>query len=624
MSNTIGVDNTGVITSLLVKDHPAWMWYREAVQNAIEASVSYKTSNQIKPPVKIFIRKLHLKGLFADEHGNDVWKNKLSILNLGGMTFQQLSKAIQLGGSGKTASLNANYGVGIKTSVLNWSDLAIITYKDGVGHFVMLGKEYTNGIDFDIVSWSDDGQGNPVVECTEWIKENAVERGYELEHDFTEVIILGQTVNQDTYENTFGFGPDGELKQVNAAHIRESLCKRYFRLPKDIEIVLDPSANSNHGGGEIVFQTYDQCFEKAEADKNIVDSPRKESVTTTDGIIIHYYWDGPCGPNFSKPDDQSTLKYLQRTSWQVPFSGLVWRNEVYDPTYSNAWRQTAFRLGIQDKFKYFRVYVELPDKSVTTDKYRTKLYRGVDNEVEFTDDNILQTIVAYMPEWYKEKTKETKRQTNSSFEDRLKDMFAKHISLGRPIYGKPNSGTGNIAKRTVSNKGNSVKGQSTGKGKPKNPKTNPALVSPETPQVIPATEADGLGNSFCSFVPKGGDNGRDLIIYNENYKHINNIAQFALTKIRRAEDYETEAKELVINELVVESALWTMICRSRLSTSEMTLERFNMYMSIEGLDDYLAAKDDSISDKVQRELQTLERRDDKLITTTDDLELETA
>ena len=47
MSHTIGVDNSGVITSLLVKDHPEWMWYREAIQNALEATKTYISQKNI-------------------------------------------------------------------------------------------------------------------------------------------------------------------------------------------------------------------------------------------------------------------------------------------------------------------------------------------------------------------------------------------------------------------------------------------------------------------------------------------------------------------------------------------------------------------------------------------------
>ena len=63
---TIGVNQSGVITSLLVKDHPKWMWYREAIQNAIESTQSYVTAKKIEIPVDINVRTLDLVDLIQE------------------------------------------------------------------------------------------------------------------------------------------------------------------------------------------------------------------------------------------------------------------------------------------------------------------------------------------------------------------------------------------------------------------------------------------------------------------------------------------------------------------------------------------------------------------------------
>lgn len=621
MSQTIGIYNGGVITSLLVKDHPIWMWYREAVQNGIEATQSYIAEKNISN-ADIHIRKLHLKGLVNDEDGNDIWKNKLSVLNLGGMDYSQLSRALQLGGSGKVASLNANYGVGIKTSVLDWSDLLFITYKNGIAHYAMLGKQYTNGIDFDIVAWSDDGEGNPVVECTEWVKNNAAERGYDLDHDFTEVVIMGTEVNQDTFLNTFGWGPDELRNKWKANHIKENLCRRYFRLPENIKIKIEASANTEKTTDKsrsITFTTFTEAFDKASNTEHL-DQVKKEVVETFDGIKIHYFYDGPCGEKYSKPDATSTTQFLMNDGWTPAFSGLVWRDEVYDPKWNNAWRQAAFRLGIQDKFQYFRIFVELPDKSVTTDKYRTSLYKG-STEIEFASDEMLHMIVAHMPEWFKEKTKETKKDNIGSYEDRLKDMFAKYMDLDRPIIGKPNGDNGTNPKRTVQGKGSSSKPKG-GKGSPKKAKTNPALVSPESPEIIEADESHmknlNLKNNFCEIVQKGGTNGRDLIVFNPTYKSIEKIAELGVKKTKTPEEFLQEAKSIAKDYLVLNAALWLMICRSRLMTEKMSLNDFTMSISNDFVDTYLFARELQITEDVKRDIEKTERQQDKIISSYDE------
>jgi hypothetical protein len=634
MSHTIGVDNSGVITSLLVKDHPEWMWYREGIQNALEATKTYISQNSIES-ADIKVRKLHLKGLI-EQDGLDTFKNKLCVLNFGGMTATELVKALKLGGSGKTASLNANYGVGIKTSVLNWSDLLIITYKDGKGHFAWLGKEYTNGIDFNIVAYSDDGQGYPIEECTDWIKSNAKERDYDLNHDFTEVVILGQEVNQDTYLNTFGFGPDGEeRKKVNASHIKENLCKRYFRLPENIRIKIDPTANNEAGdkGSTVNFMTFVEAFEKAQANPKITmmggEAPRVETVTTSDGVKIHYFWDGPCGEAYSSPKLPSTEQYLQSWSWPVAFSGFVWRDEVYDPQVNThrKWKTVAFRLGIQDNFSYFRIFVEMPDRAVTTDKYRATLQTG-SGELAFDSDENLYMIMANMPEWYKEKTKETKKDLKTDLDEALRDMFARYMELDRPLIGKPSINQGPVSKRTQGQGNNQSAKSKGGKGSVQKNFKNPQFNQPDVPAIREATDDEikqwQIKDNFGYLIEKGGDSGRDLLIYNPHYKSIEKIASLSVSKLPDPEQYFETAKEKAKEHLILNSALWVMICRSRIAQEKMTLDEFGVSTSSDFLDTYIFARELQVSEDVARFVEKQKRQNDKVITSDNDInDLET-
>lgn len=631
MSHTIGVDNSGVITSLLVKDHPIDMWYREGAQNAFEATKTYISQKNIKS-ADIKIRKLHLKGLI-EQDGFNTFKNKLSILNLGGMSASELVKALKLGGSGKTASLNANYGVGIKTSVLNWSDLLIITYKDGKGHFAWLGKEYTNGIDFNIVAYSDNGQGYPIEECTDWIKSNAKERDYDLNHDFTEVVILGQEVNQDTYLNTFGFGPDGEeRKKVNASHIKENLCKRYFRLPENIRIKIDPSANNEAGdkGSTVNFMTFVEAFEKAQANPKITmmggEAPRLETVETEDGIKIHYFWDGPCGEAYSSPKLPSTEQYLQSWSWPVAFSGFVWRDEIYDPQVNThrKWKTVAFRLGIQDNFSYFRIFVEMPDRAVTTDKYRVTLQTG-SGELAFDSDENLYMIMANMPDWYKEKTKETKKDLKTDLDAALRDMFARYMDLDRPLLGKLNDKQGPAEKgrRRPKTPSDDPKTQPKNKGSAHKKFNNPQLNQPDVPAIREATDDEikdwKIKDNFGCLIEKGGDNGRDLLIYNPKYKSIEKIASLAVSKLPDPEQYFEMAKEKAKTELTLNCALWVMICRSRIAQEKMTLDEFSVSTSSDFMDTYIFARELQVSEDVGRFVEKQKRQDDKVINSNNDI-----
>lgn len=622
MSHIINIDNTGIITSLLVKDHPEWMWYREAIQNAIEASKSYISQKNIES-AEIKIRKLNLKDLIA-QNGHSTYKNKLSILNLGGMSATELNKAVQLGGTGKTASLNGNFGVGIKTSVLNWSDLVIITYKNGIGHFVWLGKEYTNGADFVIKAFS----GDPfslVEECTSWIIQNAVSRSYDLNHDFTEVIILGKELNQDTYLHTFGFGPTGEdLKKVNANHIRENICKRYFRIPENIKIKIDPSANNEASkGNTITFMTFLESFEKVQTNPKIAKSsnpPRSETVTTVDGINIHYFWDSPCGDEYSLSNIPSTRLYDQ-SSWSVAFSGFVWRDEIYDPHVNThrKWKTVAFRLGIQDNFNYFRIFVELPDRMVTTDKYRTDLIAGTE-KLEFDSDENLSMIQSHMPAWYKEKAKETKKELKTDLNDALQNLFARYSELNRPLIAKSLQNAGALAKRTQSpaTNFNLPPAKKATKGSVQQQFKNPQFSQPDVPSIREASEHDikqwQINDNFGYLIEKG-DGGRDLLIYNPNYASIDKIATLAISKLPDPEAYFDLAKEKTKEQIILNSALWIMICRSRMALQKMSLYDFGISTSSDFLDTYIFARELQISEDVARFIRDQKRDDDKLIRT---------
>jgi hypothetical protein len=616
---TIGVNQSGVITSLLVKDHPKWMWYREAVQNALEASQSYITEKKIKVPVHIDIRKLDVTGLIQETTDDgteyDLYKNKLSFLNYGGMDAPELIHALKIGGSGKTSSLNANYGVGIKTSILDFSDLLMITYKNGKGHYAWIGKEYTNGIDFDIVSYSEDDYGNPVEECTEWVNANAIYRGYDLEHDFTEVIVLGREPNQDTFLHPFGFGPQGEeLKKVSANHIKEHLCKRYARLPQGLQIRLHPSANTNCGGSDVIFQTYEQAFEAALENEKIEDKPRKEVVTTEDGIKIHYFYDAPVGENYVQSNDNATLKYLQRSSWQTAFSGFVWRNEFYDVKADNnpSWRSVAFRLGIQDEFKRFRIWVELPDKAVTTDKYRVELQTET-QVLKFDDDSNLTMIVANMPEWFKDIANSTKKDVNTNYNDKLNQLFAEYMDLDRPIIGRPNGHKGSMEQRTASNTGSKKTKTKGGKGSKQRKFSNPALVGPQTPEIREDFNKSKSDN-FAEIHLKAGSEGNDLIMINSNYCSIETLAHRAAMKVTSTpDDYLDIAKTMSQDEMVLVVALWLMICRSRYAEENMSSEEFNISVDSGFLETYLFSREVSILDSIKSRLRSKWKDDQKTI-----------
>jgi hypothetical protein len=618
---TIGIDPNGVTLSSIIRDHPRDMWIRELVVNAIESSVEYLPKLSGKD-ADIHIRTLDFSGLIADEEGRDIWKKKLCCLNYGGMDAQQLIKALQIGGSGKTTSLDANYGIGIKTSVLNWSDLVIVTYKNGVGHFAWLSKVVqTNGIDFKIEAVVTNDNNEPIEECTDWIIDNATSRGYNLDHDFTEVIILGKDVLTNTFERPYGKNTDKE----DSVYLRRALTSRIWKLPEKVHIKLAPSANSNHNGSVVCFKTVPTLFNRLTKEWSKDERVKWDTITTNDGVKIHYIYDGP---NYlsSKPNEACSVGLLQKHGWQVAFSGLVWRNEIYSTEFSNAWSSIAFRFGIQSKAQYFRIYVEYPSNMVTTDKYRKTLteYRNGDVYYKFfNDDHNLFMIKEHMPEWFEQKTKETRLQVKAEPLGELKDLFLRYKEANINIKSATTKENGKAEKiKRDRNQVQNKPHEATDDDKPKrgkvvrNPKNKKQNLDPLWPDFMPTEDKSLLGNNFCKIETNVGKDGADVILYNPSHDSVAQIAnQALLSRVENAAQWEESAKNLSANKLVVQAAAWLMINRSRLMRGDIEHTDFSTNIAHNTVSTYLDSQRILLVDSVNELIREQERNWKKTIQT---------
>jgi hypothetical protein len=264
----------------------------------------------------------------------------------------------------------------------------------------------------------------------------------------------------------------------------------------------------------------------------------------------------------------------------------------------------------------------MPDRAVTTDKYRVDLYAGSEKLLFDSDEN-LSMIVSNMPEWYKEKTKETKKDLKTDLDEALRDLFAKYMDLDRPLIGKPSISQGTVSKRTQGQGLGQAQSKSKGgKGSVQKNHSNPQFVLPDSPQIIEASENDinvhRLKDNFSILISKGGDNGRDLLIYNPNYKSIEKIASLA-TKNFDPSAYFELAKEKAKEHLILNSALWVMICRSRIAQEKMTLDEFGVSTSSDFLDTYIFARELQVSEDVGRFVKEQWRQDQKQINTDTDI-----
>ena len=229
MKNKIGIANEGFPIALLIKQVAFQVvWFREMMRNALEATESYLKDNpHIKVPMKIKVRAKRLLGLFID-----FTAPKLSVLNFKGMTKLDLLKALQLFCElNKVQDFTRNFGIGMKITLTRFSDVAIITHKDGLVHYVVIGLNKKGELDI----------LNDVEEITDWAYDYADERGYDMEHEWTEVILLGKgpkKVTQNTLTHTF----DADKGQ-GKMHVLKNMFTRFVDIPKSIEVVFEAFEN---------------------------------------------------------------------------------------------------------------------------------------------------------------------------------------------------------------------------------------------------------------------------------------------------------------------------------------------------------------------------------------------
>ena len=574
----IKIHNTDFIISSIINDHPIFMWLRELVQNGIEAISEYLTDNPKSIPQDVKIRCLDVNGLIYmnNDDSKPNLKNKVSILNAGGMTQQELTSRIDMGSSGKTQSLDGNYGIGAKSSVLGFSQLLFITYKNGEGYCIGLKKTMINSVDFVVdIFTQDDVTGFPAMECTDWIKQNAEYRSYDLNSEFTDTILLGNTPQQNTFTNTYG----ENKKEENKTHIRRELAKRYYRTPSNINILLHQSVLASSSAKDQSsykkFITYPEAFELAKANNKNETKPINETVITKDGYKIHYYYDPECGYDGKNATNPATHMHLATYGWPSTFSGLVFKNEIYDITgvENGKWQAVAPYIGIESKFKYFRVFVEVPN-TLSTDKYRTYLKRNGEEYCYSSKEN-LAMIFENRPQWFIDLVKNTQLTTDKSLQDKLKDLFDEYKNLNVHILGMPG-------------KSNNGGGREWKPNPNPNPNPNPTPRDRKggisLPEMAEANEQQikdyGLQNSFAHI--QSTDKG-DKVIYNPWWSKIE-----AMTDVLK----QDESEELWINSIIKEqfalqTGLYTVIQRSALLKKIIDFDKWQNAISSDTINLFL-------------------------------------
>jgi hypothetical protein len=621
MSNTLKFANTGPQMSHMIKDHPKETAVPEAVRNMIEAATAYKPDET----VELKIRKLDIaSGLIGWEEQDgkivDRFKNKLSFLNPGGMSASELTTAFTKIGSsvGKENSLDRNYGQGIRTSVLYWSELLCITYKNGVAHYVWLGKEELGGNDFQIEIKSADGT-DMVQECTDWVVENANQREYNLDEDFTEVILLGKEANptQDTF-----IDPYGKNKQESILWLRKAIYTRFWKMPENVKLIFHGSVLAKEGAkkntGYRDFMTFLDCIDYKLP--KVEKKPKGEIVKVQQGPYrgarIHYYHDAPLGENYKKGSKApySTFKSNDHGWGGGNISGIILNNEMYDVKSDSTQEQSSLiKLGIHKDHRNFKIMYELPkDAGYTYDMYRTVVLSGQD-PIQFDNEDILQDIVDNMPKWFDDLVAETKIKSKVDLTDMIKQRIAAQKSLFNPLAGMTTNGNGGMSGQANSNTPSKPK-QSTGKRKPLIPgKKGNKSGEPLIPEIIPNPS---VTEPFFAKVEGTRDNPQ--IFTNPEWKKLETLACQLDIDGDKGRWY-LRAKELLENAFTIDAVVWYLNALSENLQGNLSAEEYQDTIAPKSINMFLSTIGSSVFEEVKNQVYREMKSESKEVTKSEEV-----
>ncbi|HEX3983631.1 MAG TPA: ATP-binding protein, partial [Acidisoma sp.] len=353
------VANEAFLVSSMIERCPKTMMIRELVVNGLEAAAHAAPGER-----RVLVGSRLHEGA-----------RKLRIWNTGpGLTAAELLQITDLASSlRKQNSLDQNFGMGAKVASLpsNRHGLRYRSCVDGrVSEVVMGFREGTYGR-------LRIGPDRPeVLDATEACR---AEGDYDLSIDWTEVVLGGNSADQDTVA-----APYGTTLKVTPDWMGLYLENRFFRLPHDVSLTLMPEI----WGGPRPRAMIGLGDRQGEFG-------RTETRATPSGVKIHYYYDPPEG--------ESTRSAKGAIAAGTARGAIVFRDEVYDLKAGETWVQDAPNYGVPFGAKYISVFVELPsDYLVWPEAYRQFLrFRGHDQrQVHLSDFSAL--VRSYMPAWLAE------------------------------------------------------------------------------------------------------------------------------------------------------------------------------------------------------------------------------
>lgn len=367
---------------------PPKMMLRELVMNAIEAAekdVSGSGEVVIKPVVTS-----ECPGI-----------TKLAIYNNGpGMSADELLKVCDLSSThNKIVGLDGNFGIGAKVASLPSNKLGMRYWscKGGRVSQVILCQDQDTGV-YGVQELSDKtGWSSFTADVTI----RASLEGYEISKDWTEVVLYGNTPEQNTVLNPFE-SKNLEEDETISQWIQRGINERFFRIPENVTLFFAAGTHTR-GATKLKFKTLSDRI-KMSYDKNLPANQqdgfykqcRHECVEVGEGVKIHYIHD----PLVKEPAGKTrNASYSGAPCYVSTFISMVYKGEFYELSAKDAWRHIAPKFGVPWGYKVLTILIEIPDNyGVMPDSYRENIRYANSKEVVKSLD-FAGIVISNRPKW---------------------------------------------------------------------------------------------------------------------------------------------------------------------------------------------------------------------------------
>ena len=429
------IKNEREAADILISKSPLNLFTRELTKNSIEASTDYILNKKIDTPVFVDIWKAPFS---LDPDGSTA--DKLMWGNFGGLTKPQMKDAVQLFSSvGKQQKADKNYGIGMIMSTLGFTDIALLSKKDGKIHLCIV-QQTEDG--FGTLEHVDETSGEQLGDVVEIDKDTLNLKDYNMDtdHDYTVLVLLGRGPNrlkQDTFFNpvTIESGEKTRLKKW----LQDELLRRFWAIPKNLKIRLGKDVHDNGTSGRIHLELLPELhrhWENISRQQQPKDHSQHEVVSTSFGFDIHYEY------NAINENSKRQHTFLQgNRAVTRPVCGLVFENEMFDVCDTSTGMIQFLRdAGVMGQHMSFSVYIEFnSDYEMTLD--RSQIFNTKDPKKKpISLRDFAREVMIYAPQWWKDKAKDKREQQKVVSDTNLLqtkvDFYEKLKKAGKSAFGK--------------------------------------------------------------------------------------------------------------------------------------------------------------------------------------------